>query len=108
MTLGRCSDSWYLLNNTTKQYCKISSFMGRSLNDDDKFTYWIGPYAFVNEFEETTEAQYLIKMLEYPRLNTQAQRKVDNILNTYKYWVQTDKQMIEILERRDKHNIKEK
>lgn len=100
-SVGRIGESWYLKNTNTNQYCKIPSYLAHSLCNKNGFTYWIGPYAFANGFEETAEGKYLIKMLEYPHLSTVAKRKVDNILNTYKYWVQVDEQFMEILKKRD-------
>lgn len=79
----------------------VPEFMAQSLLGKNSFTFWIGPYAFVNGFEETVQGKYLIKMLEYPSLTERAQQKVNDILNIYCYWVQVDKQFMEILKQRD-------
>ena len=60
----------------------------------------------MNNFEATKEGKYLIKMLEHVRLSTAAQRKVDDILTRFKYWVQVDNQMTEILKKRNQ-NVRE-
>ena len=101
MTLGQLSDGWYLRNDVTKQYCKIPYYLGWTLKGENRFTFWIGPYAFINEFETTKEGKYLIGTLVHPFLNSTAQHKVSQILDTYKYWVQTDIQMVRILQMRD-------
>lgn len=105
-SIGKVGDAWYLKNKAC-EYCKIPYFMASSLKNTNRFTFWLGPYAFVNEFELTKEGQYLIKMLEHPCLSTAAQRKVDEILTAYRYWVQVDEQFMEILKKRDqevRHN----
>lgn len=100
-SVGTVLSIWYLKNTSTNQYCKIPHYLARSLLSKNSFTFWIGPYAFVNEFETTAEGKYLIDMLKYSRLSTAAQRKVDNILDTYKFWVQVDEQFMSILKERD-------
>ena len=106
MTLGQLSDGWYLRNDVTKQYCKIPYYLGWTLQGRNRFTFWIGPYAFINEFEDTAEGKYLIDMLKYSELTHTSQSKVDKILDTYKYWVQVDEQMIDILKHRDSYSAR--
>lgn len=78
--------------------------MAQSLLGNNAFTFWIGPYVFINDFETTAQGKYLIKMLEYPKLVPASQRKVDTILDVYKYWVQVDESFMEILKKRDANN----
>ena len=42
-----------------------------------------GPYAFFNNFEQTTEAKYLMQMFKYRILTATAETKVKDILNRY-------------------------
>lgn len=101
--VGSIQGSWYLRNNNTKQYCKIPTFVGLSLAKANRVTNWFGPYAFVNGFETTKEGKYLMDMLKYAHLSPAAQRKVDDIMNTYKYWVQVDEAFMETLKERDRN-----
>lgn len=87
--------------NSRHEYCKIHTYMYESLCSQNRFTFWLGPYAFVNNFEVTKEGKYLIKMLEHVRLSAAAQRKVNEILSTYAFWVQVDQQMIDIFKKRE-------
>lgn len=100
--MGTISKSFYLVNSR-HEYCKIHTYLYESLCGQNRFTFWLGPYAFVNNFEATKEGKYLIKMLEHARLSTAAQRKVDDILTRFKYWVQVDNQMTEILKIRNQN-----
>lgn len=97
-------DAKYYIKHDIFGVQPVPRFMAHSLINQNRFTYWIGPYAFVNEFELTREGQYLIKMLEYPTLTPRAQQKVNDILNIFKYWVQVDTQMLDILKKRDRNN----
>lgn len=97
--------SKYFLLHEIYGVLAIPRFMAQSLLGNDKFTFWIGPYVFINEFETTVQGKYLIKMLEYPKLVPASQRKVDTILDVYKYWVQVDESFMEILKKRDANNV---
>lgn len=91
----------YFLMHEIYGVLPVPRFMAQSLLGNDKFTFWLGPYAFLNEFETTTHGQYLIKMLEYPNLVPASQRKIDTIIDVYKYWVQVDDAFMEIMKKRD-------
>lgn len=99
-TLCKREDQWYLVNDI-EGILAIPQFVGQSLNNENRFTYWIGPYAFVNNFETTAEGKYLIKMLEYRTLSPRAQQKVNHIKDMYGFWVQVDTEFMEILRKRD-------
>lgn len=96
-TLYRMHNGDYYLSPDPDTIVSIPYYAAHSMISMNRFTFWLGPYAFVNEFEHTPEGKYLIKMLEYPRLSAAAKRKVDNILDTYSYWVQVDEQFMEIM-----------
>lgn len=83
----------------------IPRFMAQSLLCNNGLTFWIGPYVFINGFEATAQGKYLIKMLEYPNLVPASQRKIDTIIDVYKYWVQVDESFMEILKKRDANNV---
>lgn len=79
----------------------IPAFVGESLKGINRFTYWYGPYAFINNFENTTQGRYLVNMLDYPHLNPRAKEKIRSIMDKYSYWVQEDTSFLETLKRRD-------
>ena len=93
--------SKYFLLHDIYGVLAIPRFMAQSLLANNTFTFWLGPYVFINDFETTAQGKYLIKMLEYPNLVPASQRKVDTILDVYKYWVQVDESFMEILKKRD-------
>lgn len=97
--------SKYLLFHDIYGVLAVPRFMAQSLLSNNTFTFWIGPYVFINGFEATAQGKYLIKMLEYPNLVPASQRKVDTILDVYKYWVQVDESFMEILKKRDANNL---
>lgn len=99
-TICKSGNSWYL-RNEVHGVLTIPRFMALSLANRNMFTYWFGPYAFVNNFEKTPQGQYLIKMLEYSKLTPVAQHKVDIILKELGYWVQVDHDFMETLRKRD-------
>lgn len=96
--------SKYFLLHEIYGVLAVPRFMAQSLLGNNAFTFWIGPYVFINGFETTAQGKYLIKMLEYPKLVPASQRKVDTILDVYKYWVQVDESFMEILKKRDANN----
>ena len=110
--LMKHNDTYYLMkpgivNETTAVVARIPLYMAASLMHMDNIagqvyrdtvTYWIGPYGFLNNFEDTTEGKYLIEMLQYMHLSNAAQHKVDKILAENGYWVQLDKDMLHIME----------
>ena len=98
--------SKYFLLHEIYGVLAIPRFMAQTLLDNNTFTFWIGPYVFINGFETTAQGKYLIKMLEYSKLAPVSQRKVDTILDVYKYWVQVDKSFMEILKKRDANSLK--
>lgn len=98
--------SKYFLLHEIYGVLAIPRFMAQTLLDNNTFTFWIGPYVFINGFETTAQGKYLIKMLEYSKLAPVSQHKVDTILDVYKYWVQVDKSFMEILKKRDANSLK--
>ena len=58
-----------------------------------------GPFVFKNGFEETNEAQYLIKMLQYATLTDAAEEKVAYIRRIYADWISDDVEIRDILRR---------
>ena len=97
--------SKYFLFHDIYGVLAVPGFMAQSLLGNNTLTFWIGPYVFINGFETTAQGKYLIKMLEYPNLVPASQRKVDTILDVYKYWVQVDESFMEILKKRDANNL---
>lgn len=112
--LMKRNDTYYLTDATctvgenTAVVARIPLYMATSLMHMDNsagriyrdtVTYWIGPYGFLNNFENTTEGKYLIEMLQYLHLSNAAQRKVNKILEENSYWVQIDDDMMNIMQK---------
>lgn len=66
-----------------------------------------GPYKFINGFETTAEAEYLMEMFQYPHLTNKAQKKVTDIMFDYSMWIERDDDFIRVLNKREealRHN----
>lgn len=78
---------------------KIYPGVAASLEGKNTVTDVYGPYVFINGFENTAEAKYLIKMLPYYfNMKPRAQEKVNNILDMYGYWIRIDTRILEVME----------
>lgn len=96
---------YYLVNNEG-EVAKIPYYVMTRLHDEVITERW-GPYVFYNYFEDTKEAQYLKKMFRYPRLSTEAQLKVDKILQNNSLWIGTDEEFKNVLEERERRLLDE-
>ena len=80
---------------------KIPYYVSLSLRGEHRNTRTWGPYKFFNGFETTSQAEYLMKMFQYPHLTDVARRKVTDIYFDYSLWIEIDQDFIETLNKRE-------
>lgn len=91
-------DSHYLVTNN--EVGKVPRYMALTLMGINKETYHWGPYTFYNEFENTHQAQYLMKMFKYKQLTDRAASKMADIRFDYCMWFTEDQSFIKAMEER--------
>lgn len=91
-------DTHYLV--TDNEIGKIPRYMALTLMGVHQATHHWGPYTFYNEFENTQQAQYLIKMFKYKQLTDRARQKVADIRFDYNMWFEEDQSFIKAMEER--------
>lgn len=91
--------NYYYLRNPVDEIAKIPLFLAQTMMNDDKVTQWYGPYTFINNFENTKEGRYLIETFQYLHQAKATKVKTQQILKTYAYWVQTDNDLLEVIEK---------
>lgn len=82
------------------QYKRIPAWLLEAMNGNETVTYWFGPYTFIDGFEATPEAKYLMEQLKYVRHTERAAAKIQEIHGMYGYWVRVDEEFMHILETR--------
>lgn len=82
------------------QYKRIPAWLLEAMNGNETVTYWFGPYTFIDGFEATPEAKYLMEQLKYVRHTERAAAKIQEIRGMYSYWVRVDEEFMHILETR--------
>lgn len=99
--LYRAYPHYYYITKDEKSYARVSEWIAKTINNEETVTYVIGPFVFINGFEESKEGKYLCKMFPYYFNMTPAvKRKVEIIFKTYGWWVRLHKQYIEASKRR--------
>ena len=93
-------DNWYLKINGD-EVIPIPLFVARAINGHLDVTRTFGPYIFWNDFDQTPEATYLMKMFSYRKLTPSVQAKVSSIIARYKPWIDWDREFIQTLEERE-------
>ena len=94
----RSSKGKYALVNAEGEYAIAPTFVINTMRDYN-YVKVRGPFVFKDGFEETDEAQYLIRMMQYPTLTDATTRKVALIRKQYADWIGEDKEVINILRR---------
>lgn len=85
----------YYLRNTNNWVAHIPQYVVDTLEGKEQVTYIIGPFVFVNGFEETTEGKYLCKIFpHYFNMTPRAEEKVNKIMERYGWWVRLHKEYI--------------
>ena len=83
-------------NVKANEYCKIPQWLADTIKGKETVTYIIGPWVFINGFENTPDGKYLIKIFPYYfNMSPRTKEKVDNILKTYEWWARTHKEYVE-------------
>ena len=91
----------YLVNEEG-EVGKIPYYASLTIRGEKRVTKTWGPYKFINGFETTREAEYLMKMYQYPDLSDRAQEKVKDIFFEYGIWVEMDYDFISISQERER------
>lgn len=85
----------YYLRNTNNWVAHIPQYVVDTLEGKEQVTYIIGPFVFVNGFEETAEGKYLRKIFpHYFNMTPRAEEKVNKIMERYGWWVRLHKEYI--------------
>lgn len=90
------------LVNSEGEVGKIPYYVSLSIRGTKRLTKTWGPYKFYNGFETTKEAEYLVKMFQYPKLTERAQTKVRDIFFDYGEWVERDIEFEQFLKERER------
>lgn len=90
------------LVNAEGEVGKIPYYVSLSIRGIKRLTKTWGPYKFYNGFETTKEAEYLVKMFQYPKLTERAQAKVRDIFFDYGEWVERDIEFEQFLKERER------
>jgi hypothetical protein len=89
LRLYMSNGGYALLNTQTSEWAKVPLFIANEWRGNHYIT-TRGPFVFHDGFAETDEAQYLLQMLQYSELSSQAQKKVDGIRQKYADWISYD------------------
>lgn len=84
---------------TNDKIQEIPSFVVYLLQDVHICSYWIGPFAFFNDFENTTEGKWILTITPWVInrcMTYKTKQKLLTLLQTYKPWVQIDTEYCEM------------
>lgn len=80
------------VNVKTREYIRVPHWLMKTICDYESVTYVIGPWVFINGFENTPEGKYLCKIFPYYFCMTEmTKKKVHGILHQYSWWVRIHK-----------------
>ena len=89
---------YYLLTSDEKYYCKVPDWLATTMAGGRTITYVIGPWIFINGFENTKEGKYLIKIFPYYfNLTPKAKNAVDRILSNFGWWARIHEEYVEAM-----------
>lgn len=92
--------STYYLKNTNNEVARIPNYVATTLEHKEQVTYIIGPFIFINGFEESAEGKYLRKIFPYYfNMSPRTQEKVNKIMEMYDWWVRLHDEYIEIMKK---------
>ena len=89
LRLYQSSGKYALVNTVTNEYAIVPLFVA----NEWRCSHYIvtrGPFVFHDGFNETDEAAYLLRMLQYSVLIPKAQAKVDDIRRRFADWIGYD------------------
>lgn len=87
-----------IVNPTVSEYAKAPLFVVNTLLGQT-YEKERGPFIFKNGFDETPEAQYMIRLLQYSELTVGSRAKIVQIQQQYSDWISYDFEVKEILRR---------
>lgn len=96
LRLYMSNGGYALLNTQTSEWAKVPLFIANEWRGNHYIT-TRGPFVFHDGFAETDEAKYLLSMLQYSELSSQAQKKVDGIRQKYADWISYDTEVKDYL-----------
>lgn len=83
------------VNTKANEYCRLPHWLATTIKGNEIITYIIGPWIFINGFENTPEGKYLCKIFPYYFCMTEmTKKKVQGILNRYSWWVRIHKDYV--------------
>lgn len=93
----RKANTWhyYCVNGNETQLTRIPDYVCRTAEERDKVTKIIGPYVFLNNFEDTPEGKYLIKMLpHWFNRKDIVEQKIADIMENHGWWVRINPETV--------------
>ncbi len=87
---------------TEGEVSKIPYYVSLTIRGERRITKTWGLYKFINGFETTREAEYLMKMYQYPDLSDRAQEKIKDIFFNYGIWVEMDYDFVSVSQERER------
>ena len=94
----RSGDNYYLVN-CDEQVTRVPTYVAETIMDKDRITYIIGPYVFFNNFEETADGKYLIKMLpHWFNRKPVVDLKIRNIMDYAGYWARINNETLKLMQ----------
>lgn len=80
------------VNTKANEYCRLPHWLATTIKEDETITYIIGPWIFINGFENTPEGKYLCKIFPYYfKMSETTKKKVQHIVDQYGWWVRIHK-----------------
>ena len=93
------STLWYL-RNATGEIARIPFYVADTLEGQNRPTFVFGPYIFLNGFERTEPARYLMQCCGYKALYNSTRAKIEQTREMFRAWVVVDHQYEEVLNAR--------
>ena len=95
--LKRVEDRYYMTYD--KSMTRVPTYVAETIMGKDRITYIIGPYVFFNNFEETADGKYLIKMLpHWFNRKPVVDLKIRNIMDYAGYWVRINNETLKLMQ----------
>lgn len=101
--LKRIAGRYYLCYDASMT--AIPVYVADTIMERDRITYQVGPYIFFNNFEETAEGKYLIKMLpHWFNRKPIVDLKIMQIMEFAGYWVRINNETVNLMNEWVKEN----
>ena len=89
------STLWYLRNGN--EIARIPFYVADTLEGQNKPTFVFGPYIFLNGFERTEPARYLMQCCKYKALYNSTRTKIEQTREMFRAWIVVDHEYEETL-----------